>query len=123
MTAPARSFAVPVDSAAPGQFATGTPQKSFANLFEAGSDRATRRRAGAGIDSDGFRTWFAPAFARWLQAHFSGTEQVAVAFGVRHQTAINWWHGANRASGDTVALVFISFPAAAGWFLAEWQDR
>jgi hypothetical protein len=120
--APARSFSMPqpVDSAAQSEPATASGQKSFANLFEAPT--AGRGRRVEGIDSDRFRAWFAPAFARWLQAHFQGTEQVAVAFGVRHQTAINWWHGTNRASGDTVALVFISFPSAVGWFLAEWRE-
>ena len=131
--APVRSFPDPQpdDSAAQGEPATGAGQKSFANLFAAADANpgvaAARakpdlRRAGAAIDSEGFRAWFAPAFARWLQAHFQSTEQVAVAFGVRHQTAINWWHGSNRASGDTVALAFMNFPSAQAGFLAEWRE-
>lgn len=122
--APAQSFALtqPVDSGAPAHPATAGVPKSFTNLFDAGSDRAARRRAGAAIDPEAFRLWFAPNFARYLRETFVSTEQVAVAFGVRHQTAINWWHGSNRASGDSVALALISFPAAVAWFLAEWQQ-
>lgn len=74
----------------------------------------------AGIGGEGFRIWFAPAFARWLQINFRDAETVAVTFGVRYQTALNWWNAAHRASGDTVALVFMSFPHAVAWFLAEW---
>lgn len=130
MTAPARSFvvpaqrserafAVPVDSAAWPQPAMAAGQKSFTNVFE-----LTRRRSAVpGIDSVEFRSWFAPTFARWLQGQFRSSEQVAASFGVRHQTAINWWNASNRASGDTVALVFMAFPHAAAWFLAEWERR
>lgn len=75
----------------------------------------------AGIGGEGFRIWFAPAFARWLQINFRDAETVAVTFGVRYQTALNWWNAAHRASGDTVALVFMSFPHAVAWFLAEWE--
>lgn len=69
------------------------------------------------------RAGCAPAFARWLQANFAGPEIVATIFGVRYQTALNWWNGAHRASGDTVALVFLSYPQALAWFLSEWEDR
>lgn len=50
------------------------------------------------------RARFAHFWAGWLRANYRSTEEVAVAFGVRHQTAINWWQGANRPSGDVVAL-------------------
>lgn len=75
------------------------------------------------LAADDFRIWFLPTFARWLQANFRDPETVAASFNVRHQTALNWWHGANRASGDTMALVFMTFPQAVGWFLAEWEAR
>lgn len=71
-----------------------------------------------------FRDWFAPAFARWLQSNFISPEVVAAEFGVRYQTALNWWNAGHRASGDTVALAFLTFPDAVAWFLHEWEaDR
>lgn len=75
----------------------------------------------AGIGGAAFRAWFAPAFARWLQVNFRDAEAVAATFGVRYQTALNWWNACNRASGDTVALVFLTFPQAVAWFLSEWE--
>lgn len=81
------------------------------------------RRGGAALEAEGFRDWFAPAFARWLQANFRDAELVASLFGVRYQTALNWWNGAHRASGDTVALVFMAYPQAVSWFLSEWKGR
>lgn len=85
--------------------------------------RQLAEQAGSVLAADGFRDWFLPTFARWLQANFRNHEHVAHDFGVRNQTALNWWNGDHRASGDTVALVFITFPAAVGWFLAEWEGR
>lgn len=70
-----------------------------------------------------FRDWFAPAFAAFLHANFASPEVVAVQFGVRFQTALNWWNADHRASGDTVALAFLSFPDAVGWFLQQWEAR
>lgn len=73
--------------------------------------------------AEGFGAWFLPALSRWLQAHFDNIEHVSRAFGVRHSTARNWWNGFNCASGDAVGVVFLSFPAAIGWFMAEWEGR
>lgn len=70
-----------------------------------------------------FRDWFMPAFARWLQVNFQSREHVARAFGVRHSTASNWWDARNCAGGDVAGIVFLTFPAAVGWFLAEWRGR
>ncbi|MEP5730312.1 MAG: hypothetical protein ABJL67_13200 [Sulfitobacter sp.] len=75
------------------------------------------------IDGAAFKSWFAPAFSKWLQAHFSNPEQVAAVFNVRNSTAWNWWNGDNRASGDAVARAFMIFPDAVAWFLAEWEGR
>jgi hypothetical protein len=75
------------------------------------------------IRGNEFRTWFAPKMAEWLRANFANPEQVAVAFGVRSSTAWAWWNGDNRASGDTVARMFMAFPEAQEWFLAEWEGR
>lgn len=76
-----------------------------------------------GVGGAAFRAWFAPAFARWLQSNFRDAEMVAATFGVRYQTAQNWWNGAHRPAGDTVALVFLAFPLAQAWFLAEWEGE
>jgi len=76
-----------------------------------------------GIDARAFRMWFAPKFAEYLKARFATPEQVATAYGVRHSTAWAWWHGDNRASGDSVALTFLYFPDAVAWFLREWERR
>lgn len=88
-----------------------------------GGGRADPMAVLGGIDARAFKTWFAPKFAEWLQGNFRSPEHVAYLFGVRNSTAWNWWNGDNRASGDAVALVFISFPDAAAWFLAEWGRR
>ena len=82
-------------------------------------DLAARRQSA--VAGDAFRDWFAPAFASWLQINFRDAESVAATFGVRYQTALNWWNAAHKASGDTVALVFIAFPHAVAWFLGEWE--
>lgn len=73
--------------------------------------------------ADGFGNWFLPALSRWLQANFANIEHVSRAFGVRHSTARNWWNGQNCASGEAVGVVFLTFPAAIAWFMAEWEGR
>lgn len=75
-----------------------------------------------GFSSDGFRDFFVVSFARWLQLTFRNTEEVAATFGVRHQTAVNWWNAQNCASGDTIGAQFMGYPAAQAWFLAEWRE-
>ena len=75
------------------------------------------------LAAEEFRDWFVPVFARWLQANFETIEHVARAFRVRHSTAANWWNGRNCMSGDVAGIVFLTFPAAVTWFLAEWRDR
>lgn len=54
-----------------------------------------------------FRAFFAVRWSEFLRANYRSTEEVAVVFGVRHQTAVNWWNGDNRPSGDVVALAFM----------------
>ena len=67
------------------------------------------------FDARAYRARFAAYWAEWLQAHYRNTEEVAVAFGVRHQTAVNWWKGDNRPTGDVVAL--------AGRPFADWMEK
>ena len=75
------------------------------------------------VDRAAFVDWFRPAFSAWLRAHHPSPEVVAATFGVRFQTALNWWNGENTASGDIVAAAFLSVPDAMAWFLTEWGDR
>ncbi len=56
-----------------------------------------------------FRARFADLWSGFLHANYRNPEAVAVAYGVRYQTAVNWWHGVNRPSGDVVALAGRSF--------------
>lgn len=56
------------------------------------------------FDPRSFRARFADLWAEFLRANYRNPEEVAVAYGVRYQTAVNWWQGANRPSGDVVAL-------------------
>jgi hypothetical protein len=70
------------------------------------------------IDPRGFKAFFKARFALFLQANYRSAEEVAVVYGVRYQTALNWWQGVNAPSGDTTTLaamrhgsVFIDFMA------------
>ena len=56
------------------------------------------------LDPITFRSRFADYWSRFLRQQYRNPEHVAVAFGVRYQTALNWWQGANRPTGDVVAL-------------------
>lgn len=51
-----------------------------------------------------FRARFAHYWSDFLRANYRNPEMVATAFGVTFQTALNWWNGSNRPSGDVVAL-------------------
>lgn len=109
--ASARSFVVD-EGCARVDLSAGAEQKSRSNVF--GQDHLADPR---------FREWFTQTFARFLQENFRNPEAVAVSFDVRYQTAVNWWNAEHRASGDTVALVFMNFPSAVAWFLAEWEGH
>lgn len=56
-----------------------------------------------------FRARFAFYWAEFLKANYRNPEQVAVVYQVRYQTALNWWQGQNRPSGDIVALAGQTF--------------
>ncbi|RWR09785.1 hypothetical protein [Paenirhodobacter populi] len=56
------------------------------------------------LDPRAFRARFAHCWADFLHQNYRNPEEVSVAFGVRYQTALNWWQGINRPSGDVVAL-------------------
>ena len=58
-----------------------------------------------------FRARFADYWSQFLRENYRNPEAVAVAFGVRYQTALNWWQGAHKPSGDVVAIVGSRFSA------------
>jgi len=66
------------------------------------------------FDPRGFREVFAERWAGFLRANYRNPEEVAVSFGVRYQTALNWWDGLNRPSGDVVAMAFMRHGPALG---------
>jgi hypothetical protein len=66
------------------------------------------------FDPDAMRLRFPDIWSAFLHEHYRNPEEVAVAFGVRFQTACNWWAGTNRPTGDKVALV--------GRRLADWLE-
>lgn len=67
------------------------------------------------LDPRTFRSRFAHFWAEFLRANYRNPEEVAVVYGVRYQTALNWWQGMNRPSGDVVAL--------AGRTFADFMER
>lgn len=55
------------------------------------------------IDPRAFRARFTHIWSEFIRANYRNPEEVAVYFGVRFQTACNWWNGVNRPTGDVVA--------------------
>ena len=48
--------------------------------------------------------------SRFLKSHYSGPEEVCYVYGVRYQTAYNWYYGLNKPSGDSVMLIELHHP-------------
>lgn len=88
MTAAASSRRSVDDPSAQGPISTGSSQMSLPKVF----------------DPRSFRARFATFWSDFIRANYRNPEEVSVAFGVTFQTALNWWNGANRPSGDVVAL-------------------
>lgn len=61
------------------------------------------------LDPRAYRARFAHYWSDFLQQNYRNPEEVSVAFGVRYQTALNWWQGVNRPSGDVVGLAGRAF--------------
>lgn len=61
------------------------------------------------FDPAAMRRKFPDIWAAFLREHYRNTEEVAVSFQVRHQTACNWWQGTNRPTGDKVAVAGRTF--------------
>jgi hypothetical protein len=56
-----------------------------------------------------FEDWrrnFAEVRKNFLRENYRNPEEVAHVYGVRFQSALNWWNGDNAASGAFVALDF-----------------
>ena len=62
------------------------------------------------MDPRCFRASFAERWSLFLQKNYRNAEEASVAYGVRYQTALNWWQGVNRPSGDVVAMAAMSHP-------------
>lgn len=71
------------------------------------------------IEPRGFRMRFAIYWSEFLKENYRNPEEVAVDFGVRYQTSLNWWQGLNRPSGDVVALAFIRHPEKMATYMRE----
>lgn len=56
------------------------------------------------FDPRSFKAFFKHRFAEFLQDNYESAEEIAVIYGVRYQTALNWWQGINAPSGDTITL-------------------
>lgn len=82
------AFSDPSDGLAHPINITGSTQMSLPKVFEPRT----------------FRARFATFWSDFIRANYRNPEEVSVAFGVTFQTALNWWNGANRPSGDVVAL-------------------
>lgn len=63
--------------------------------------------------SKSFRAFFAHRWSVFLRENYRSPEEVSVAFGVRYQTALNWWQGDNAPSGFAVAMAFHKHPEGA----------
>jgi hypothetical protein len=64
-------------------------------------------------DIDAFRRNFAEVRKAFLRENYRNPEQVAVVYGVRFQSALNWWNGNNAGSGAFVAEDFRLHPESA----------
>jgi hypothetical protein len=64
-------------------------------------------------DIDAWRRNFAEVRAKFLRENYRSPEEVAVVYGVRFQSAMNWWQGNNAASGAFVAEDFRLHPESA----------
>lgn len=69
-----------------------------------GRARGTQMSLTKVLEPRGFRLFFAHRWSQFLHENYRNPEEVAVCYGVRYQTALNWWQGINRPSGDVVAL-------------------
>lgn len=82
------------------QSATGPDQKSSTKTFP---HAAHADKLAQPFDPWRFKAVFPDRWSAFLRAHYRNAEHVAHEYGVRYQTALNWWQGAHRPSGQAVA--------------------
>lgn len=58
----------------------------------------------AGRDPFEIRAAMAGRWGVWVRRHFRRPEEAAVAFGVTHQCARNWFEDLHKPSGDTLLI-------------------
>lgn len=68
------------------------------------SNEVTQMSLSKVLDPRSFREFFANRWSTFLHENYRNAEEVAFIYGVRYQTALNWWQGVNKPSGDVVAL-------------------
>lgn len=88
-------------NAAPNSFSNSVPVSSSQETHRNGPTQMSLSKV---IDPRGFKAFFKQRFSEFLQANYRNAEEVAVIYGVRYQTALNWWQGTNAPSGDTTTL-------------------
>lgn len=92
---------------------TSTPpatEKSFSKVFPHAAHAEILKR-GLPVDPHRYRVVFPERWSAYLRAHHRTMEEVAVYYNVTFRTAMNWWEGSHRPSGDKVALAATSNPA------------
>lgn len=84
-------------------------EKSFSNVFpsQTHSNNPTGAQA---FDPHRYRVLFPARWSAFLRAHHRSAEEVAVFYDVTFRTAMNWWEGSHRPSGDKVALAAMTNP-------------
>lgn len=105
------NFALPPSSPAARQIHIPNPRAN--PLSGRGRAPAAARRAhgfarapGLSLDLDPFevRAAMAVRWGAWVQRHFRRPEEAAVAFGVTHQCAKNWFDGLHKPAGETILM-------------------
>ncbi|MEI4470945.1 hypothetical protein [Frigidibacter sp. MR17.24] len=113
MTRSLRTSAVALHPSSPAVRETGRASIRPNPLDGRGRSRASARAAhgfarapGLTLDLDPFdlRAVMAERWGAWVRRQFRRPEEAAVAFGVTHQCARNWFDGLHRPAGETVLM-------------------
>lgn len=101
-TAPANAFPDRSETqhSSPGDADTDRGQKSLSKVFP---HAAHAEKLSQPFDPWRFKAVFPDRWSAFLRANYRDAEHVAVEYGVRFQTALNWWQGLNKPSGNAVA--------------------
>lgn len=88
-------------------FRADFPHEAHAELLRRGVPEGGRP-----FDLPRYRVVFPDLWSAFLRRHYRDVGEVAVTFDVTERQARNWWEGANRPSGDKVALAAMLHPQA-----------